>query len=160
MTDADSMKPDPDETLLAALWATLLLVVALTSALWLGGCTASVQQRILTAQSQVIIDTQDGRFEVYEAMDRGCRLQPTLEQYDECMLPAEGMARSVDTYESMLYAAQRTLTATGGLPANRLACLALAAADVYRGLLTAGIDVPEEVSSFANMVTEGMTCDE
>lgn len=160
MTDVDRWKPDPEETLLAACWASLTLVIVLVASMWIGGCTASLQQRILTAQAEVLVSTQDGRYEVYDVMHAGCVREPTLEQYERCMLPAEAMARSVDTYEASLYAAQRVLTATGSVPANRLACLALAAADVQRGLLTAGIDVPDEVREFAQMATEGMTCAE
>ena len=164
MTTTDTMStPPPDDDLadyITTLMATATIIaVMFFCAYCMSGCEPGMNQRLLNAQADVWVDTQEARFAFYDELDAVCRREPDLAAYEGCMLPAEAIARSADTYRHSLTAAQR-LVSLGDSPAADQAMLAAACAALHLvdGLEASGVEVPDGVRGMATLA-RGVACE-
>lgn len=135
------------------------IVLAFMLGASLSGCGAGAVQTAMSAQAEIIRATQPARFEWYGAMHRACidRTRPDVGAYRQCMLPAEGVARSADAFARTLEGAQATLDAgETGDALGAVACVVDAARAYLAAAEAAGAPVPAEVRQIAAMIPEGL----
>lgn len=127
----------------------------LALALLAGGCGASARQVTLSAQAEVLVSTQSGRERFYLTEHARCLEREDLGAYRRCMAPSRGLARSMDTYDRLLRAAQAALRASEqGVFEAMIPDLIRVASEVVRGLGAAGVPVPESVRQIAELLHE------